>query len=46
MPITDFKPENLGPVNQKLVEKVSFEQQYNSRKTQNYPLRGRVCVKI
>ncbi|CAF0979503.1 unnamed protein product [Rotaria sordida] len=41
VPITDLKPENLESVDQTLVEKVSFEQQYNSRNFTNYPLRGR-----
>ncbi len=42
VPITDLKPDDLESVNQTLVEKVSFEQQYNSRNKTNYPLRGRV----
>ncbi|CAF2583154.1 unnamed protein product [Rotaria sp. Silwood2] len=41
VPITDLKSENLESVNQTLAEKVSFEQQYNSRDATNYPLRGR-----
>lgn len=42
VPITDLKAEDLDTVDQTLVEKVSFEQQYNSRNQTNYPLRGRV----
>ncbi|CAF1002991.1 unnamed protein product [Adineta ricciae] len=41
VPITDYKPDNLQSVNQKLTEAVSFEQQYDSRSATNYPLRGK-----
>ncbi|CAF5179558.1 unnamed protein product, partial [Rotaria magnacalcarata] len=40
VPITDLKPDDFGPVNQTHVEKVSYEQQYDSRNAANYPLRG------
>jgi len=46
VPVTDLKPDDLESINQTLVEKVSFEQEYNSRNTTNYPLRGRVCLSI
>jgi len=41
VPVTDLKPEDLESINQTLVERVSFEQQYNSRNAKNYPMRGR-----
>ncbi len=46
MPITELKPDDLESIDQTLVEKVSFEQQYNSRNARNYPLRGKVCLSI
>ena len=42
VPITELKPDSVQPASQTLVEKVSFDQQYNSRNPNNYPLRGRV----
>ncbi len=44
VPITELKPEDFGSVDQTKVEKVSFEQDYNSRNQINYPLRGKVCL--
>ncbi|CAF5173936.1 unnamed protein product, partial [Rotaria magnacalcarata] len=46
VPITDLKPDDFGPVNQTHVEKVSYEQQYDSRNAANYPLRGNRQVPI
>ena len=43
VPVTDLKTEDFQTTNQTHVEKVSFEQDYNSRNEQNYPLRGKVC---
>jgi hypothetical protein len=42
VPITELKTEDFESITKPLVEKVSFEQQYNSRQSSNYPLRGQV----
>ncbi|CAF0859075.1 unnamed protein product, partial [Didymodactylos carnosus] len=41
VPVTEMKQKGREQINQKLVEKVSFENQYDSRTDTNYPLRGR-----
>ena len=46
MPVTDLKSEDFQTTNQTHVEKVSFEQDYNSRNERNYPLRGKVCAPL
>ena len=42
VPITELKVDHYDAEPRTLVERVSFEQQYNSRNDTNYPLRGRV----